>query len=261
MDMTLISKFAPTILSFSDSELVGAGAPSVFRRLLLAEEGELSVCYAPFEYINAGARVVIVGITPGKTQMLNAIRAARDELRTGSIEIQVLRAAKQTGAFSGEMRQDLVAMLDHVGLHERLGIASSAALFGSAAGLLQTASVLRNPVFRNGDNYRGTPKISGRALLQAQLLSYFAKDIKESANSVLLPLGDTPHDALVYLAQQGYIDDERILPALPHPSPANRERIHYFLGKKPKELLSSKTDAAKLDSVREELRRLLRELL
>ena len=37
--------------------------------LLLAQEGSLSVYnYAPFEWVNRQAKVVLVGITPGRTQ-------------------------------------------------------------------------------------------------------------------------------------------------------------------------------------------------
>lgn len=38
--------------------------------------------------------------------------------------------------------------------------------------------------------------------------------------------------------------------SLPHPSSASGERIAYFLGRKPKGLLSVKTNAARLDIAR-----------
>ena len=41
--------------------------------LLLAEEGRLRVFYAPLDWANANARVIILGITPGWTQMRREI--------------------------------------------------------------------------------------------------------------------------------------------------------------------------------------------
>lgn len=248
MENQLFEKFAPVIRSLSSAEL--AGAPALFEKLLLAREGNVEVSYAPFEHVNPAARVVIVGITPGKTQMLNAIREARRQLDKGANPFEVLKAAKQTGAFSGAMRPNLVGLLDSIGLNRWLGIASCDALFGSASHLVQTASVLRNPVFVGGENYNGTPNMTRHPLLQGQLLSQFGEDIKAWPRAVFVPLGDKVAEALGYLADRGLLERDRILNGLPHPSGANAERIAYFLGKKDREALSTKTDPEKLDKAK-----------
>jgi len=74
MHASLIERFAPTIRSLSDAELTGT--PSLHSKLQLAQDGDVEVCYCPFEYINPRARLVLVGITPGQTQWLNALREA-----------------------------------------------------------------------------------------------------------------------------------------------------------------------------------------
>ncbi len=51
--------------------------------LLMAQDGAVSVYYAPFEWVNPQARVVLVGITPGKTRQGCAIRLP------GSSDLQV----------------------------------------------------------------------------------------------------------------------------------------------------------------------------
>lgn len=129
----LIERFAPVIKSLTRDEL--KGAPSLNEKLRLVHEGTLEVCYVPFDYVNKDARVVIAGITPGRTQLINAIREARRQLDAGAELDQVLRAAKQTGAFSGTMRPNLVALLDFIGIQRWLGITSCDELFGSAAHL------------------------------------------------------------------------------------------------------------------------------
>lgn len=59
--------------------------------------------------------------------------------------------------------------------------------------------------------------------------------------------------AMDYLVAQGILASDRILQGVPHPSGANAERVAYFLGRKPKSQLSSKTDAGKLDRTKDQL--------
>jgi hypothetical protein len=241
------TKFTPAILSFS-------GDPQD-HRLLIAKDGPLSVHYAPFEWINPSARVVLVGITPGKVQALNALREAQTALREGAAAEVVLARAKRTGAFSGPMRQNLIAVLDRIGLHNWLGLGSCSDLFGKAGHLLQTASVLQFPVFFDGANYNGTPDPAKSPLLRAQLLEHFAPMARALPGAVFVPLGPVPTRALTWLASQGHLEGARVLQGMPHPSGANAERIAYFLGRKDRASLSSKTDPLKLDIALEQLRR------
>ncbi len=253
MDSQLFRRFAPTIQSLSASEL--KGAPTLNAKMLLAQDSDIQICYAPFEYINEQARVVIVGITPGNTQMVNAIQEARRQLDKGSDDRAALIAAKQTGAFSGAMRPNLVALLDAVGLQQWLRISSCEELLGegSAAHLVQTTSVLRNPVFVRGQNYNGTPNMARHPLLRRHLLDYFGQDVRSLPHAVFVPLGDKVSEALHFVADNGLLDRSRILDGLPHPSGANAERIAYFLGRKSRDTLSAKTDPNKLDKAREAL--------
>lgn len=251
MQTNLFDRFAPTIRSLSTSELNGAG--TLKAKLLLAKDGDIEVCYAPFEYINPQARVVIVGITPGQTQMVNAIKEARRQLDQSASNVHAMIAAKRTGAFSGAMRPNLVALLDAIGLQRWLGLLSCDALFGTAANLVQTTSVLRNPVFVDGENYNGTPNMTKHPLLREQLTTYFGEDAKTLPNAVFIPLGDKVAEALHFLARQGLLAPERILGGLPHPSGANAERIAYFLGKKRRQDLSAKTNPEKIDIARTDI--------
>lgn len=251
MNHQLLHKFAPVIRSLSDAEL--SGAPSLYNKLTLAQEGELQVCYAPFEYINPRARIVIVGITPGHTQMLNSLKELRHQLDQGANETFALKAAKCTGAFSGAMRPNLTGLLDTIGIHKWLGISSCTELFQSASDLVQTTSVLRNPVFLKGENYNGTPSMTKSAFLQKQMTTYFAEDIATLPSAVFVPLGDKVAEALHFLSEKGLIDRSRILDGLPHPSGANAERIAYFMGRKSRNDLSAKTNPDKLDEARRQL--------
>jgi len=80
----LIEKFAPV--------LQGQHPPVVRDpRLLLDASGSVKIYYAPFEYINPSARIVLVGITPGPTQMVNANNEARRVLFAGGKYAEAVR--------------------------------------------------------------------------------------------------------------------------------------------------------------------------
>ena len=247
-----ISHFAPIIRNLNSAEL--QGNQSLNDKLRIVQDGKIEVCYAPFEYVNPKARIVIVGITPGRTQMLNALREYRRQLDSGADNQSALRGAKLTGAFSGAMRPNLISLLDAIGIQHWLGLQSCTELFGHATDLVQTASVLTNPVFVGGENYNGTPSMVRHPLLQQQLLNGFGRDAQTLPDAVFIPLGDKVAKALHFLAEHGFLNKDRILSGLPHPSGANAERIAFFLGKKSRDALSIKTDPEKLDRARFELR-------
>ena len=200
--------------------------------LLMERDGAVSVYYSPFEWVNKEARVVLVGITPGKRQAANALAEAKQALLSNLPEEQVLQRAKATGAFSGAMRPNLIAMMDSVGLNTWLGLPSCGSLFEKDAKLLQTASVLQFPVFLNGENYNGTPDPLKHSLLRRMVPEHFGAQCSKLPGAVYIPLGPVPTKVLTWLATQGAVSSSRILDGLPHPSGANAERIKYFLGQK-----------------------------
>ncbi len=50
--------------------------------------------------------------------------------------------------------------------------------------------------------------------------------------------------------KEGDLNTDKVIDGIPHPSGANAERINYFLMKKDKENLSSRTNGDKLDKAR-----------
>ncbi|AOJ17111.1 hypothetical protein [Burkholderia vietnamiensis] len=243
--------FASTIQTLDlDRISKPADIPATFT---LGRDGALTSHYIPFDYVNTTARLVLVGITPGFTQWKNAMREAQRQLATGASMDAAHLAAKRTGAFSGAMRPNLIALLDHIGLHRWLGLASCDQLFGASAHLVQTTSILRHPVFVDGTNYNGTPGMVRTPFLQQQIEAHFAEEAKTLSKAVFVPLGPRVSEGLDWLASRGVMPADRILHGLPHPSGANAERIAYFLGRKARSALSAKTDATRLDSINRDL--------
>lgn len=221
--------------------------------LLIAQHEAIACYYAPIDWKNPKAKVMVLGITPGQTQANNALKCAQYNLARGADPDCVLAEAKREGAFSGAMRPNLVTMLDHIGLNRWLGLRTCGDMFGAASELLQSASVLPYPVYVNGDNYNGTPNPVRTKFLSDLVLEHFVPFLDAVPEAVIVPLGPVPTKVVEWLAGLGKVSRRRILSGLPHPSGANAERIAYFVGTKKRQTLSAKTDPAKLDAARARL--------
>ncbi len=245
------SKFANLLMNAAEADL--AADVTLGGRLLLGQSGELTVCYAPFDYIQRSARLVIVGITPGAQQARNALVEVRRQLLAGADHDTALRAAKVFASFSGSMRANLVAMLDHVGLNRWLGVVSTTEVWSARTDLVHFTSALRYPVYLNGGNYSGSPSMTATPLLRDLLARCLGEEVEALPNAVWVPLGPKATEGIMWLIQQGLISSERVLVGLPHPSGANAERVAYFLGRKERASLSAKTAPEKLDLARARL--------
>lgn len=243
------------LTSFRSTILEGHFAGGLPGSLKISTDRNLATYYAPFEHINESARIVLVGITPGVSQANTALTELRRQLSAGASDQAGLRAAKETASFSGSMRKALVELLNSIGIAASLRIDDCAALFDEARELVHYTSALRYPVLSSGQNYSGNPAILRTPYLIQMVDKWLAEEAALLPDALWVPLGREPTAALGHLVSTGVLKETRVLSGLPHPSGANAERISYFLGRKPRELLSSKTNAASLDQARESLMR------
>jgi hypothetical protein len=199
--------------------------------LLLWERSPLSIYYVPFERVNPAAKVFLVGLTPGRQQMFRASMAAARALREGLGIPDVLNAASMSGSFAGPMRDNLIKMLDGIGVAEWLGIASTSQIWTSAdaAHLGASTSALLHPVFVNGKNYSGAgPRISEESILSAFVDQVLSADLAFAPEALVVPLGKAVSEAVNRIARAGQLDPERVLLGLPHPSGANGHRSRQY---------------------------------
>ena len=245
MDTQLESNFQNIIIN-TDSDVQDD-------RLLIKKDNNLTIHYAPFEYINTQAKLVIVGITPGTHQANVSLNAYRKAIKDGKSKDDALKAAKETASFSGPMRKNLIDTLNYIGVHKYLGINDCSDLFGDRRDLVHYTSALRNPVFKDRKNYSGSPKILKTDLLREHLESCFYKECQTLNKALYLPLGGEVESVLKHAVDLGYVSENQVLLGMPHPSGANAERIAYFLGRKSKEALSTKTNAESIDKNKQSL--------
>ncbi len=247
--MPTLADFSETIMAATPSQI--SSDPTLGGRLELSKHGAISRIYAPFETINKNARLVICGITPGRRQAIDALLEAHRQLSAGVDVIAAAKAAKATASFAGSMRPNIAAMLDFIKLPEKFGLTNSATLFNTASDLVHYTSASRFPTFIGQDNYTGSSPALKRLLQNhSQIYDALADEAAALPKAIWIPLGRKVAAALQLLVDRGHIDESRVLSGLPHASGANGERIAYFLGRKARELLSSKTNPAIIDAGR-----------
>ena len=255
MASELFSTFAPILRDLSQSELLAEIEQP--KQLLIASDSvkgrRIDVAYAAFDHVNLAADVVIVGLTPGRQQMRNALLEAQRCLKAGHSEQEAMKAAKIFASFSGPMRSNLIAVLDSVGVNTALGLSSTSSLWGRDAQRGHFTSALRYPIFIDDENYSGAPSMISVPLLRSQLFQRFATEMADLPKAVFIPLGPKVTEAVEAVAKQLGLSTDRILSGLPRPSGANAERIAFFLGKKPRADVSSKVDPDRLVAARASL--------
>ena len=200
---------------------------------------KLTCYYAPFEHVNQQAEIIIVGITPGRTQMnraLNALKHSMDHTHDiNQTTDTAFKTVKRLASLSGSMRPRIIAMLNRLGYAKLLGIKCCSTLWTEDNHLVHFCSVLKYPVFVTGTDYCGQPKLFNTSKLVRLLFEEFVRDMRTiNPKAVIVPLGEMVADVLTTLHQNGHIHQklttfENKVVAPPHPSGANAESIALLL--------------------------------
>jgi hypothetical protein len=197
--------------------------------LLIAQQGPLAIYYAPFDHVNENAKVILMGITPGRHQMFVACRFVSDSIAAGMSDAEILHEVKSRASFSGPMRKNLVTMLDGIGLQDALGIRSSASLFDVDAELLFPTSAVSFPCFVRGKNYTGaSPPLLKQPILVEIARQVFARRVQLVHGALIIPLGKTASEVLDLFISEGLVDRARCLRGFPHPSSGNGHRVREY---------------------------------
>jgi hypothetical protein len=230
----LFERMRPAIERATEDEIrraVTSEGPSAFRdeALGLIRESDYSAFFAPFDWINDEADIVIVGVTPGKQQALEALLSFRTALAAGGSLDEAARRAKMAASFKGGMRTLGARLMDHFGMHRLFGLTSTLDLFGGAAHRAHYTSVLRYPVLKKSGNYAGDSRITARPFMRRMIEGSLADELAIFAQAWLVPLGPNALRALEHLAAAGRIDEARVLGGLLHPGGQQWNRYNVQL--------------------------------
>lgn len=212
------------------------GTPSAeeLKPFLLDENANAQIYYAPLDWINKSAKIIVVGITPGRATMLKALQVASVCLRDGLSCDEALRRAKQVASFSNA-RSAIATMFDALGIHQVLGLSHSADLFESEQDLLHPTSCVRYPVFvrhRNScewTNYTGhSPRLLDWETSRRYIENLLGPELQEIPDALVVPCGVAVESALRHLVRLKALEPTRCLFGFPHPSGANGHRLAHF---------------------------------
>jgi hypothetical protein len=202
--------------------------------LVHAESRRFRLYYIPFEHLNREAQLVIVGITPGPTQLEMAYDTVRK--LTGKSDTAVLTAAKRDGAFGGmAVRPNLVRMLEHFEVAGHLGLASAHDLWDSGWGDFHATSVVPQAAFRVKRD--GSEKLFAGSFDEVRrndvLRECFEQDFLPTVramnpNAIWVGLGPTPKEALDWCVTERLLRTDQVV-ALAHPSSNSGSQVKYFL--------------------------------
>ena len=198
-------------------------------KFLVKKEGNIKVYYAPFDYINSKAKIMIVGITPGLQQMLQSFQVIN--------EGKSLKEVKDLSSFKGSMRTSLIKYLDELEVNKKLKIKSCESLFNKDSKYLHTTSLVKYPVFDKGKNYSGANILKKKILIEF-IEKNFLKELKTLKKAIIIPLGNTVSSTIEYLNNKYDLKLACFLKGFPHPSGANaRKNIQFKENKRNMKIL------------------------
>ena len=201
----------------------------VNKEFLIKKDGNIEIYYAPFDYINTKAKIVIVGITPGLQQMLQSYEVINQG--------KSLKEVKDLSSFKGSMRTGLIKYLDELKINDILKIKSCESLFNKNSRYLHTTSLVKYPVFDKGKNYSGANILKKEILLDF-IEKNFLEELKTLKKSIIIPLGNTVSSTIEYLNNKYNLKLRCFLKGFPHPSGANaRKNIQFKENKRNMKLL------------------------
>ena len=181
-------------------------------------DDKIDIRASGMDYVNPKAKVVIVGITPGESQM-EASRCGKSK-----------KDIKRENAFAGGMRMQLVRMLNAIGVNRLLNIKTCDTLWSEDFDKVQMTSLLRDATYYRGKMYRGKPSMLGTPVLQKALTDGFVKhDCRKCSEAKLyVALGPRVKEVLDWLNAEGKLSAPIV--TIPHASGSNSGRIAIFLG-------------------------------
>ena len=189
------------------------------KSFLIKKYNNIKIYYAPFDYLNSDAKIMIVGITPGLQQMLQSFQVINDG--------KSLKEVKDLSSFKGSMRTTLIKYLDELKVNKKLKIKSCESLFNKDNKYLHTTSLVKYPVFDKGKNYSGTNILKKKMLLDF-IEKNFLKELKILKKTIIIPLGNTVSSTIEYLNNKYDLKLACFLKGFPHPSGANARKNIQF---------------------------------
>lgn len=192
----------------------------------------IEILWAPFDYVNRNARLVIVGVTPGPNQAQRSYNAVRMALAKGDNPQAGLERIKAEASFRGNVIEpNLMSLLEHGGLAERAGIEDIDNLWTQEAHKVHFTSTIRYPTFIKGELFNNQIDSLEHPELRKYVETYLAEELASvPTDAEIVALGKKGPRIVRHAAKAAGIDPRRVV-ALPHPSGSATGAVRDFLSK------------------------------
>lgn len=212
---TLLERFSGQFPS--ESDLFGTDTE-------ICSWNRMAVHYAPFNHQPRPAKLILLGITPGKQQAEMAWRRATQAYKQGSSLDESIAFAKSKARFGGNMRPHLISMMNQIGIPEMMDIPNSSLIFDGDLETVYSGSVVRFPALKNRGNYTGSsPKLRREPTLIKMFQEWTKSALLDMPKALIVPMGIRVQELLL---DEGF--EDRTLIGFPHPSGANASRKKVF---------------------------------
>ncbi|MFH8380120.1 hypothetical protein ACH4E7_04155 [Kitasatospora sp. NPDC018058] len=223
-----IEHFAPVLVGLPDLAEADPARPELLIHEETVRSKHVQIYYTPFDRsIDPGAKVILVGVTPGRQQFRLAVQAARAALVEGCSPEEAVRRADETASFAGPMRKNAVTMLDAIGLADALGITTTSTLFDEHAGLCATTSAVCHAMFVDGETKSGD-EIAKTPIFRAFATQVLGAELRGVPDALVIPFGKTAAEAVRLNIESGDVSAERCLVGFPSPAGGNGHRKRLF---------------------------------
>jgi hypothetical protein len=228
-----IEEIAPVLLAMTESQIeaeVRDASSGLRRALRLAVSGRFETFYAPLDWVNDEAKVIIVGVTPGLQQATKALVTLRCALVSAKPLEEAARTAKDAASFKGTMRTLGARLMDHFRLNAVFGVSTCLDLFGVAKALAHYTSTIRYPIMKDGKNYSGDAGLMDRPLLRKIIEEHLPQELQSLPGAWIVSFGPTAHSVIDAMAARGIVQRERVLGGILHPGGQQWNRYNVQLG-------------------------------
>ena len=215
-----------------DRELERPSALRVYPAPGARDASGIEILWAPFDYVNRDARLVVIGVTPGPNQARRGYKAVQIAAAAGENPQAELESIKSSSSFRGEvMESNLKSLLEHSGLAERAGIEDIDSLWTKEASKVHFTSTIRYPTFIDGRMFNNQIDSLHHPELRKYVETYLAEELANvPTDAEIVALGRKGPRIVRHAADAAGVDPKRVV-ALPHPSGSATGAVRDFLSK------------------------------
>ena len=148
-------------------------------KFLLYFDKNFEIYYAPLEYVNYKAKIVMVNLSPDINEMLESFKLANKGVSPKKIKDELISQKN--------INLNLTKFLDKLNINHLFNIKSCESLFNKNKKLLHITSIIKFPTFYKSKKYLEINLFKQKVLVDF-IEKYFLKELKIFKDCIIIPL-------------------------------------------------------------------------